>query len=560
MEEIMNQSHYQYWPKRVPKSLVYPQTPLYEFLQTSAARYPDRPAIIYYGRLITFSEMWTECERLAGALSEFGIKKGDRVALYLQNTPHFSIGFLAAIRAGAVVAPMNPMLVAAEFAHLLADSGAKIVITTTDLYPRIADACRDAGVSEVIVGSYRDYLPTETGLPIPEFMLQAPPLIEGTRDWFSALAKASEPPAVSFSVDDVCLLPYTAGSTGQPKGCMHTHATVTANVLGSIIWSASTCMSVNLATLPLFHVTGMVHSFLAPIAVGAPCVLLTRWDRQAALMAIEKHGVSVWPNITTMLTDLLATPDIEKRDLSSLDFVGGGGAPLPAVLAERFNRITGLTFVEGYGLTETISQTHWNPPDRAIPGSIGIPVFGVDARVIEISTFKETQTGEQGEIVVNGPSVLKGYWNKPEETEEAFIELEDGKKFLRTGDIGHMDEEGYFYVSDRLKRMINAAGFKVWPAEVESVLYRHPAVLEACVIGVPDAKRVENVKALISLRPESIGKITEDEIIQWSKERMSAYKYPRLVEFVESLPKTGVGKIPWRLLQEQERAKLSSKK
>ncbi|MGC8604742.1 MAG: AMP-binding protein, partial [Desulfomonilaceae bacterium] len=430
----MNQTHYKYWPKRVPKSLVYPQTPLYEFLQTSAARYPDRPAIIYYGRSITFSEMWSGCERLAGALTGFGIKKGDRVALYLQNTPHFAIGFLGVIRAGAVVTPMNPMLVADEFAHVLSDSGAKIVITTTDLYPRIADACRDSGVSEIIVGSYRDYLPAQSEAPVPEFMLQAPSSIEGTRDWLTTLAGASKAPSEPVSVDDVCLLPYTAGSTGFPKGCMHTHATVTANVLGSIIWSASTCMSVNLATLPLFHVTGMVHSFLAPIAVGAPCVLLTRWDRQAALMAIEKYGVSVWPNITTMLTDLLATPDIEKRDLSSLEFVGGGGAPLPAVLAETFNKITGLTFVEGYGLTETISQTHWNPPDRAKPGSIGIPVFGVDSRVIEISTFKEARPGEQGEIVVNGPSVLKGYWNKPQETEEAFIELENGKKFLRTGD------------------------------------------------------------------------------------------------------------------------------
>jgi fatty-acyl-CoA synthase len=554
----MNQTHYKYWPKRLPKSLIYPQTPLFDFLETSARRYPDRPAIIYYGRRIVFSDLWAECQRLAGALASLGTAKGDRVALYMQNTPHFVIGFMGGIRAGAVVVPMNPMLVASEFSHVLADSGAKIVITTTDLYPRVADVCRGMGVSEIIVGSYNDYLPEQPELPVPEFMLQAPTRIEGTRDWLTTLANAPSPPTLTFSKDDLCLLPYTAGSTGLPKGCMHTHATITATAVASAAWNGANPMSVILASLPFFHVTGMIHSFLAPIVVGAPFVLLTRWDRQAALAAIEKYRVDTWTNITTMVTDLLATPNIEERDLSSLSTVGGGGAPLPPVLSEKLKGITGLEYQEGYGLTETISQTHVNPPDRPKTGCIGIPVFGVDARIVDVTTLEEARTGEQGEIVINGPSVLKGYWGKPEESEKAFLDL-DNKKFLRTGDIGYMDEEGYFYISDRLKRMINAAGFKVWPAEVESVLYRHPSVLEVCVIGVPDAERVENVKALVVLKPEAIGKVTAEEIVKWSKEQMSAYKYPRLIEFVESLPKTGTGKIPWRQLQEQERAKYQKK-
>ncbi len=554
----MNQTHYKYWPKRLPKSLIYPQTPLFDFLETSARRYPDRPAIIYYGRRIVFSELWAECRRLAGALAGLGTAKGDRVALYMQNTPHFVIGFMGGMRAGAVVVPMNPMLVAVEFSHVLADCGAKIVITTTDLYPRVADVCRGMGVSEIIVGSYNDYLPEQPELPVPEFMLQAPTRIEGTRDWLTTLANAPGPPTLTFSKDDLCLLPYTAGSTGLPKGCMHTHATITATAVASAAWNGANPMSVILASLPFFHVTGMIHSFLAPIVVGAPSVLLTRWDRQAALAAIEKYRVDTWTNITTMVTDLLATPNIEERDLSSLSTVGGGGAPLPPVLSEKLKGITGLEYQEGYGLTETISQTHVNPPDRPKAGCIGIPVFGVDARIVDVTTLEEVHAGEQGEIVINGPSVLKGYWGKPEETEKAFLDL-DNKKFLRTGDIGYMDEEGYFYISDRLKRMINAAGFKVWPAEVESVLYRHPSVLEVCVIGVPDAERVENVKALVVLRPEAIGKVTAEEIVKWSKEQMSAYKYPRLIEFIESLPKTGTGKIPWRQLQEQERAKYQKK-
>jgi fatty-acyl-CoA synthase len=222
-------------------------------------------------------------------------------------------------------------------------------------------------------------------------------------------------------------------------------------------------------------------------------------------------------------------------------------------------KLTGLTFAEGYGLTETISQTHWNPSDRPKLGSIGVPVFGVDSRIVDVSTLKEVSAGQTGEIVSTGPQVFKGYWNKPHDTAQSFLELE-GRRFFRTGDIAYADDEGYFFVVDRLKRMINAAGFKVWPSEVEALLYRHPAVLEACIIGVSDPERVENVKAYIVLKPEFIGKISAEEIINWSKEQMSAYKYPRIVEFVQALPKSGAGKILWRQLQEAENEKQSDKK
>ena len=256
-----------------------------------------------------------------------------------------------------------------------------------------------------------------------------------------------------------------------------------------------------------------------------------------------------------MLVDLLATPNIDERSLSSLLAIGGGGAPLPAALSEKLKEDTGLEY---HG---RLRPDRDDVPDpRAIrrirlkPGCIGIPVFGVDARIVDVTTLKELPVGEQGEIILNGPQVFKGYWSKPKETEKAFMDL-DGKRFFRTGDIGYMDEEGYFVVSDRLKRMINAAGFKVWPAEVESILYRHPAVLEACVISVPDAERVETVKALVVLGLKQSARSTPEEIIKWSKGQMSAYKYPRLVEIVETLPKSGAGKISWRQLQEQERQK-----
>lgn len=548
----MNQTHFPFWPKRVPKKLIYPQTPIYELLETSARRYPNHPAIIYYGNRITHLQLWTECLKTAGALAEMGFRKGDRLALYMQNCPHYCIGYMGGMRTGAVVVPMNPMLVPEEFQYLLKDSGAKAVMTTSDLYPRIAEICRESGDIEIIVGSYNDYLPRTPDLPIPQALLECPPPAADVLSWQEFLGPANAPPGVDFNPDDLCLMPFTAGSTGVPKGCMHTHRTIMSNVCGSKTWSGMTSATTALAALPLFHVTGMIHSFLAVLAAGGTMVLLTRWDREAALQAFEKYRVNAWANITTMLIDLLATPGIENRDISSISHIGGGGAPLPVAVGEKLMNLTGLVYAEGYGLTETISQTHMNPPDRPKLGSVGVPQFDTDARIADVTTMAVLPPGEQGEIVINGPQVLKGYWNKPEETAQAFIELE-GKNFFRTGDLGYRDDEGYFYITDRLKRMINAAGFKVWPAEVESILYRHPAVLEACVVGVPDKERVENVKAFIVLKPDHIGRVAAEEIIEWSKSRMSAYKYPRKIKFVESLPKSGAGKILWRQLQEQEK-------
>ncbi len=548
----MNQRHFAHWPRRLPHSLAYPRTPLFELVETSARRYPERTAMIFYGARMTFSRYWDEVQALAGALAGLGIAKGDRVALYLQNTPHFAVAFMGILRANAVVVPLNPMLTAEEAAGLLEDSGARALITTADLHPKASEACRRAGVETVIVGNYADYLPERPELEVPAGMAEAAPLPEGALGWKELLAGAPAAPPVLATVDDLAVLPFTAGSTGVPKGCRHSHATVLTNVWGSVYWATATPSSVMLAALPFFHVTGLIHCFLAPVAVGGAFVIMNRWSRTTALDAIERYGVTAWPNITTMVIDLLASPDIDDRDLGSLVFVGGGGAPLPAAVGELLQKKTGLVYAEGYGLTETISQTHWNPPDAPKLGSIGIPVFDVDARIVDVVSLEELPVGEQGEIVVNGPQVFEGYWNKPGETEEAFFEM-DGKRFFRTGDIARMDEEGFFHIVDRRKRMINAAGFKVWPAEVEGILYRHPAVLEACVVGVPDPVRVENVKAFVVRRPGHED-VTAEEIIEWAKGQMAAYKYPRIVQFVDALPKSGAGKIQWRKLQEQERA------
>jgi fatty-acyl-CoA synthase len=555
--DMKNTAHFQFWPKRVPHELLFPQVPMFEFVETSARRYPEHTAIVYYGTRISYRQLEDQMNRTAAMLAGLGVKKGDRVALYMQNTPHFVIALFGIMRANAVVVPINPMLTEREVLQLLKDSGAVVAITTADIYKRIYNVRGEGNLRNIIVGRYADYLPEIPELPVLAF-LQNEPGVEESDDvlhWIPSLDSVNtSPPPVEVNNSDICLLPYTSGSTGIPKGCIHTHATVISNSVGSVVWHNMLANTTVLTTLPLFHVTGLTHSMVAPVYAGATIVMLTRWDREAAITAIEKYRCTTWTNITTMVVDLLNHPDIRKRDLSSLMLIGGGGAPLPEALGKKLHEITGLYYVEGYGMTETISQTHFNPPDRPKLQCIGIPDFGVDARIIDLETHAELGPREQGELVINGPEVMKGYWNRPEEDREVFMEIE-GKRFLRTGDICTMDEEGYFYIVDRSKRMINAAGFKVWPTEVESVLYKHPAVSEVCVVSVPDPVRVENVKAVIVLKDEYKGKITETEIIDWAKQNMAAYRYPRLIEFVDSLPKSGTGKIQWRQLQEKEKNK-----
>jgi len=303
--------------------------------------------------------------------------------------------------------------------------------------------------------------------------------------------------------------------------------------------------------VPMFHITGTLYGVLGPVFIGMTLVIMPRWDRELCGRLISRHQVTHWTCIPTMIIDLFASPNYRSFDLRSLRYLSGGGAAMPKAVAERLQEEFGLTFAEGYGLTETAAPSHGNPPERAKLQCLGIPIFGVDARIVDPTTLEELPVGEVGEIITHGPMVFQGYWRQPEATDAAFVEL-DGKRFFRTGDLGRMDEEGYFFITDRLKRMINASGYKVWPSEVEMLLYRHPAVQEACIIAAKDAYRGETVKAIIVLRAEAKGKTTDKDIIDWAHEHMAAYKAPRIIQFVDSLPKSGSGKVMWRLLQEQE--------
>ena len=548
----MIERHYEFWPRRLPRSLSLPETGVFHNLAVSAARYPDKPAIVYYGTEIPYRRLLAEAEGVASFLQrEAGVARGDRVMLYLQNSPQFFAAFYGALRAGAAVVPVNPMLTTGELEHYVADSGAKVAFCGQELYGRLAPLLGRENLEHAVVAAYSDYLQEETDLPLPPEVEAGHEVPEGAVPWGEVLAAGGSPEPLETGPEDMALLPYTSGTTGAPKGCIHTNRTLQATLVGAAVWNTVTQEAVALCTLPLFHVTGMQHSMNAPVYAGGTVVLMTRWDREVAAELIERHRVTHWTNISTMVVDFLASPRIAERDLSSLVLVGGGGAALPEAVGERLHELTGLRYAEGYGLSETISQTHINPPDRPKLQCLGIPSFDVDARVVDPETLEELGPGKEGEIVVCGPQVFRGYWRRPEEDEKVFF-WREGKRFFRTGDLGYYDEEGYFFMVDRIKRMINAGGYKVWPAEVESVLYRHPAVQEVCVIRSPDPRRGETVKAVVVPKEEARAGITAEEIIEWAKERMAAYKYPRLVEFADELPKSGSGKILWRVLQERE--------
>jgi fatty-acyl-CoA synthase len=552
----MGERHFRFWPAYAAHHLDAPATSLYYNAEVSARRHPDKPALIYYDTAITFAELADSAERLAGFLEQrCGVARGERVLLYMQNSPQFVIAYYAILRANAVVVPVNPMYLTQEILRCAADCGARVAIASQELYARIEPLRENGTLAHVLLGAYADYLRAPTTLAVPDF-IRAPRVAarqERLTLWSDALAESLRPGPLSTGPDDLAVMPYTSGTTGEPKGCMHTHRSAMYTAVASMRWFAAQPEWTLLALAPFFHVTGMQGSMNGPLFNGNTVVILPRWDRSVAAECVQRYRVAAWTCVPTVVQDFLANPDIERYDLSSIRHLSGGGAAMPAAVAQRLHD-RGVTFYEGYGLSETMAATHINPPGHAKKQCLGIPIFGVDSRVVDPASLAELPAGQVGEIVTHGPQVFRGYWNKPEASARAFIDI-DGKAFLRTGDLGYVDEDGYFFMVDRLKRMINAAGFKVWPSEVETLMYQHPAVLEACVIGVRDAHRGETVKALVVARAEWRERIDEATLIAWCREQMAAYKVPRVIEFVAALPKSGSGKIQWRELQERENAR-----
>ncbi|HEV7357918.1 MAG TPA: long-chain fatty acid--CoA ligase [Steroidobacteraceae bacterium] len=555
----MANAHFKFWPDHAMHNLTAPATNMFYNAEVSARRFPHKPFLVYYDTLVSFSEFHDEAQRIAGYLEQrCGIAKGDRVLLLMQNSPQFMIGYYGILRANAVVVPLNPMNLTQEILRYAKDCGANTMLVSQELYSRVEPLLESGDLQHVIVAAYSDYLKETTSLAVPDF-ITAPRIdyqAHGLSLWKDVLDANLNPGPLTAGPDDLCVMPYTSGTTGQPKGCMHTHRTVMHTAAGGMQWFALQPEFTLLAVAPMFHVTGMQGGLNGPLFTGNTMVLLPRWDREVAAQCVERYKVSSWTAIPTMIQDFFLNPNIEKYDLSSIRRLSGGGAAMPAAVAQRLANV-GITYVEGYGLTETIGATHINPPHHPKQQCLGIPIFDTDARVIDPTTLRELAPGEIGEIIMHGPQVFLGYWNKPEDTAQVFIEL-DGKRFFRSGDLGRMDEDGYFFIVDRLKRMINASGYKVWPTEVESLMYLHPAVQEACIIGCKDAHRGETVKAVIVPRAEWRDRVEAQAIIDWCREHMAAYKVPRIIEFVDALPKSGSGKIMWRELQERENAKSTS--
>src|SRR4051812_12325696 len=550
--------HYPYWPPGQPHTMEVPRHSVYMNLARGAESHPDTAAIDYYGTRISYAEVKRQADALAGFLQQrCGVRKGGRVLLYLQNSPQFVISYYAVLRADAVVVPVNPMNLTEELRHYIEDAETACAIVGQDRLAQIAPLLGTTQLRNIVLATYFDYLDRACDLPLPEF-LRAPR--ERAADanvvsWAKALDAGLQPAEHRAGPDDLATMPYTSGTTGKPKGCMHTHRNVQSTAFAYLEWrGASDGGLVTLSALPMFHVTGMQAGMNGPLYKGSTIAIMSRWDRDCAGMIIGRAKVTNWSAITTMLVDFLSNPKLGAYDLSSLKVLGGGGASMPEAIAAKLEKVIGLPYVEGYGLSETMAPTHINPPHRPKKQCGGIPIFNTDARVLDVETMKEVGPNQVGEIVVHGPQVFQGYWKQPEATVQTFCE-HDGKRFFRTGDLGYYDEEGYFFITDRLKRMINASGFKVWPAEVEAMLYAHPDIQEACIIGTQDGYRGETVKAVVVLKKDSKDRITAQEITEWARSRMAAFKVPRVVQFVNELPKTATGKILWRKLQEEENRK-----
>ena len=564
----MAQTPSPYWPKGVPRALCLPQVPLTHYLQVAAERYPDKPAVVFCGSTLSYSALLARVEALAGYLTQrLGVQHGDRVLLMSQNCPQYMAAYYGIMRAGAVVVPVNAMCTREEIRYYMQDSGARVAMVAQELLPQVmpllqpgsADAHGDA-LQAVLVHAYSE------GLPAQQASDEVPDVVLAPRQWADApglhgleeaIAQALPAPTPHPASDDLCVLPYTSGTTGHPKGCMHTHATVLASNMASQVWRGLHMDSVFLAVAPLFHMLGMQGGLNVPVTLGATVVMMPRWHAAAAARLIEHHRVSTWAAPPAMLIDFFSNPAASERDLSSLTVLSGGGAAMPETVANLLQERFSIAYNEAYGMTETASFLLGNPLARGKRQCLGVVTPGVDARIVDPQTLRELPAGEVGELVARGAQLMRGYWRNEPANQASFFEL-DGQTFFRTGDLASVDEEGYFFMRDRLKRMVNVSGFKVWPAEVENTMYEHPAVHEACIIAVPDSKRGENVMALLVLKPDFKGQVSEQDIIDWSRERMAVYKTPRIVRFVDSLPKSGTGKILWRQLQEQEHARLAA--
>jgi len=552
-----------YYEEHVPPDIDYPSKTLSEILQDSATMYSDHVAAIFFNAEMTYSEFAQAVDRFAAGLQKLGVKKGDRVALFMVNIPQFLIGYYGTLKAGAIVVPCNPLYVARELKHQLNDSGAETIVVMSRFYPVVEEVRSETSLKHVIVANVKEYFPPM--LRVLFTLLKEKKgghrvNIDGVPDtyWFQDfLASApAKPRPVELDLQDTACLLYTGGTTGVPKGAELSHRNIMVNALQCKHWLDSDLgAEICLTALPLSHSYAMTTCMNHAVVTGAAMLLIPDpRDLGDVLKNIAKHRPTLFPGVPTMYVAINNHPEISKFDCSSVKACISGAAGLPVEVQTTFQNLTGGRLVEGYGLSEACPVTHANPVfGRNRIGTIGLPWPNTLAKIVDAETgTKEMPVGEPGELIIQGPQVMKGYWNKPEETAQT---LRDG--WLYTGDIASIDEEGYFKIVDRKKDMIIAGGFNIYPRDVEEVLYEHPKVQEAVCVGIPDPYRGETVKVYLILKQGETA--SEEEIIEFCKERLAKFKVPRQVEFRSELPKTMVGKILRRSLREEEMKKLQSK-
>jgi long-chain acyl-CoA synthetase len=535
------------WPNDVPKHIDYPEVPLFELLRKSAKKYPQKPAIAYLGREITYSELDGLSDQFASALAGLGVGKGDRVALFLANVPQFIIAYYGILKAGAVVTTISPLHREREVEYQLGDSEAEAVVTLESLFPIVEAVWQKTRVKSVVITHPEEF----SNQAVPDKSVQQKPNVHAFQQMLTE--KQRNPPKITINpADDLAALQYTGGTTGTAKAAMLTHRNLVVNAVAFAAWIKGT-QETFLTALPLFHIYGMTTSLNAPVSLGAKMVLLPKFDPSKALETIRTHRVTVFCGVPTMYQALLANPELGKYDLTSIRVCISGASPLPPQVQKKFMEITGGFLAEGYGLSEASPVTHCSPVDKTMKtvhvGSIGLPLPDTDAKIVDAETGTKTLAkGEIGELAVRGPQIMKGYWRQPNETA---LVLCSG--WLLTGDIAREDEEGYFYITDRKKDLIKYKDYSVYPRELEDILYEHPAVKLCAVVGKPDKAAGEIPKAFIV--PKEGVNASVEEIVEFVNSKVAPYKAIREIELRRELPISGAGKPLRRKLREEEIAK-----
>ena len=546
-----------HYPPQVPATLEYPAIPLTALLEQTASRYGDRTAIIFFNRRMSYRDLYERARRLAGGLKAQGVGPGGRVAVMLPNCPQAVIAYYATLLLGATVVMVNPTYTPRELAHQLSDAGATHLIFLDLLWKTVSEVRSRVPVREYTATSLSEFMPWALGLAFRlKYRKQLLPIPygPGMHRWAEAAAAAPVTEPSPAGPGDLALLQYTGGTTGLPKGCMLTHKNLVANCVQTQAWVYKLRpgeAGAVVGALPFFHVYGMTAVMNYCVMSGRTMILVPRFDPGEILKLIARYRPTVFPGAPTMYIALLAHPDLKKYDLSSVEVCVSGASALPLEVQEAWEKVTGGKLVEGYGLSEASPITHANPPwDERRSGSIGLPWPDTDARIVDSDSGAPLPVGEAGELELRGPQVMLGYWNRPEENDKVFHE-----GWLRTGDIAIMDPSGYFRIADRKKDVIIASGFKIFPREVEEVLFAHPDVQEACVVGVPDSYRGESPKAFVVLRPGH--QVAPDALHAYLKENLAPYKVPREIAFRDSLPKNLIGKVLRRELRDEEIARRS---